>query len=96
MYEYKTQYELYNRVKPALNVKLRLLKNSDYSNISKKDIWNYLKNTKWVNSVNLTLAEIVNDIIHADNKEIDIYLKKVKNGGILWIIYTLHWEYYLY
>ena len=96
MYEFKTQYELYNRVKPALNVKLRLLKNSDYSNISKKDIWNYLKNTKWVNSVNLTLAEIVNDIIHADNKEIDIYLKKVKNGGILWIIYTLHWEYYLY
>ncbi len=83
MYEFKTQYELYNRVKPALNVKLRLLKNSDYSNISKKDIWNYLKNTKWVNSVNLTLAEIVNDIIHADNKEIDIYLKKVKNGGIL-------------
>ena len=63
-----------------MNVKLRLLKNSDYKNIDKIDIWNYLKISKWKNSINLTISEMVNDIIHADNKDIDIYLKKYKKN----------------
>ena len=76
MYEYKSQQELYQNLIPALNVKIRLLKNSNYNHITKKDIWNYLKNNKWSSSINLTISEMVNDIIHADNKEIDIYIKK--------------------
>lgn len=80
MYEYKSQKELYDAIGPAMNVKLRLLKNSEYDNITKEDIWNYLRDSKWKSSVDLTLAEIVNDIIHADNKDIDIYLEKNKNG----------------
>ncbi|MEE3343320.1 MAG: post-transcriptional regulator [Bacilli bacterium] len=78
MHEYKSQLELYQNLIPALNVKLRLLKNSNYPNITKQDIWNYLKNNKWTNSINLTISEMVNDIIHADNKEIDIYINKTK------------------
>lgn len=81
MYEYKSQKELYETLIPAFNVKLRLLKEGEYDSIKRIDIWNYLKVNKWVNSVDLTLADMVNDIIHADNKEIDIYLKKKK--GIL-------------
>ena len=80
MYEYKSQRELYLSLIPALNVKLRLLKNSDYKNIDKIDMWNYLKISKWKNSINLTISEMVNDIIHADNKDIDIYLKKYKKN----------------
>ncbi|MBR3162208.1 MAG: hypothetical protein IKF19_06730 [Bacilli bacterium] len=76
MYEYKSQLELYKNLIPALNVKIRLLKKSNYNHISKKDIWNYLKNNKWNSSINLTISEMVNDIIHADNKEIDIYKNK--------------------
>ena len=76
MYEYKSQQELYQNLIPALNVKLRLLKKNNYENITKKDVWNYLKTNKWTNSINLTISEMVNDIIHADNKEIDIYMKK--------------------
>ena len=78
MYEYKSQKELYNNLIPALNVKLRLLKNNNYDNITSIDIWNYLKNNKWRTSIDLTLADMVNDIIHTDNKDIDIYLKKNK------------------
>ena len=78
MYEYKSQKELYNNLIPALNVKLRLLKNSNYNDITKRDIWNYLKVNKWQNSINLTISEMVNDIIHADNKEIEIFKKKTK------------------
>ena len=76
MYEFTSQKELYKKLKPAFNVKLRLLKNTDYKNITNKDIWNYLKDNKWCKSINLTLADMVNDIIHADNKAIDIYIKK--------------------
>ena len=76
MYEYKNQLELYQNLIPALNVKIRLLKKSNYNHITKKDIWNYLKNNKWSSSINLTISEMVNDIIHADNKEIDIYKNK--------------------
>lgn len=85
MYEYKNQKELYDAIKPAMNVKLRLLKDSQYDNITCEDIWNYLRDSKWRSSVDLTLAEIVNDIIHADNKDIDIYLRKNKKdyeGGM--------------
>ena len=80
MHEYKSQKELYQNLIPALNVKLTLLKNNNYNNITKIDIWNYLKITKWSKSVNLTLAEMVNDIIHKHNIYIDIYLRKTKKN----------------
>jgi len=80
MYEYKSQQDLYEGLLPAINVKLKMLKNSEYQYITKEDIWNFLKETKWKNSVDLTLGEMVNDIIHIENKDIDIYLKdKLKN-----------------
>lgn len=80
MYEYKSQQELYEGLIPAINVKLKMLKNSEYQYVTKEDIWNFLKETKWKNSVDLTLGEMVNDIIHIENKDIDIYLKdKLKN-----------------
>ena len=82
MYEFSSQKELYKSLLPAFNVKLRLLKKNNYDHITKKDIWNYLKNNKWCKSINLTLADMVNDIIHADNKDIDIYLKKNKREDI--------------
>ncbi len=68
MYEYKTQDELYQGLIPALNVKLKQLKRSN-SNITKDDIWNYLKESKWKTSVDLTLADMVQDIIRTDNQE---------------------------
>ena len=78
MYEYKTQKELYLNLVPALNVKLRLLKNSKYLTITKEDIWNYLKENKWKTSVDLTLADMVQDIIHVNNDELAKFLNKEK------------------
>lgn len=78
MNEYKTQLDLYKGLIPALNVKLRLLKNKNYTNIKKEDIWNYLKETKWKTSINLTLADMVQDIIHTDNEEIFSYFNQNK------------------
>lgn len=80
MYEYKNQEELYQALIPAMNVKLKLLKNTEYNYITKEDIWNYLKINKWQSSIDLTLGEMVNDIIKLEPKSIDTYLKdKLKN-----------------
>ena len=42
MDEYKSMRELFNSLKPAFDVKLRLI-NKDYDYITRTDIWNYLK-----------------------------------------------------
>ncbi len=78
MREYKNQYELYRGLIPAMNVKLKLLRQNDYKNITREDIWNYLKDYKWKSSIDLTLADMVQDIIHVDNLEI---VRFVQNKG---------------
>ena len=78
MYEFKSQKELYQGLIPAMNVKLKYLKKSNYKDITKEDIWNCLKETKWKNSVDLTLADMVQDIIHTDNLELVQFKEKNK------------------
>lgn len=80
MYEYKNQTELYQGLIPALNVKIKYLKKSNHKDITKEDIWNYLKETKWKNSIDLTLADMVQDIIHTDNSELIAYKEKNKES----------------
>ena len=75
MMEFRSQKELYLNLIPALNVKMKLLKRNKMNNITKEDIWNYLRDNKWKNSVDLTLADMVNDIIHVDNNEVSNYKK---------------------
>lgn len=54
--------ELKERVMPALRKK-----SSDFKRLgldySEEDIWLYLKQNKWMKSKNLSLNEIVNDIL---------------------------------
>ena len=76
--EYKTQKELYLNLVPALNVKMKSLKRDNYKDITKEDIWNYLKDTKWKFSIDLTLSDMVNDIIKTDNIDIKNYKLKDK------------------
>ncbi|MBQ2872377.1 MAG: hypothetical protein IJE89_00035 [Bacilli bacterium] len=68
--EFTSQLELYKKVLPAFNVKKRLILNSKYKNITNENIWIYLINYKWRNSNNLTLSDIVNDIITVNLEEV--------------------------
>lgn len=72
---YKDQKELFNILSGAFNVKLRLI-NKEYNYIKKIDIWNYLKINKWCKDKNLSLSEMVNDIIKVDITKVDIFLKQ--------------------
>ena len=64
--EFKSAKELYKRVLPALKVKKRLLLKKGIK-ISENDIFNYLVKEKWSKGLNLTLSDIVSDIINVDD-----------------------------
>lgn len=80
MFEYKSQEELYEGLMPALNTRMKYLKRNKIKDITKEDIWNYLKETKWKNSIDLTLADMVQDILHTDSSEIISYKQKEKKN----------------
>ena len=65
--EFESVLELKNRVMPALLITEERLKNKGY-NISTEDIWFYLKQNKWCKDKDLTLNEVVNDILKLDGK----------------------------
>jgi hypothetical protein len=60
--------ELYERVIQCLELNVKLL-NDQNIETNKEDIWNYLSN-KWKNSNNLTLFDIVNDIMILDGNNL--------------------------
>lgn len=72
---FSSKEELYDRVKPALNAKVQEMHRLGYSYITIQDVWNYLIQVKWLISKDLTLADLIHDILHAENKKIDEYLK---------------------
>ncbi len=74
-YEFSSKEELFQRVKPALNAKVGELHRFGYTYINQMDVWNYLIENIWIKSKDLMLSDIVNDILHTDNKKIDAYLK---------------------
>ena len=77
--EYKSQKDLYMNLVPALNVKVKLLKRNNYKNITREDIWNYLKEIRWIKSKGLSLAEMVSDVLNTEDAYIDNYLRHKLN-----------------
>ena len=65
--EFESVLELKNRVMPALLLKEENLRREGYD-VSFEDIWFYLKQNKWCKDKDLTLNEVVNDILKLDGK----------------------------
>lgn len=62
---YQTQEELYKSLISVLRVKERVNRYYGYD-ITGEMMWNYLSSNKWCNDKNLSLAQVVNDIIVLD------------------------------
>lgn len=62
--------ELYKRLVPALNSKVKELEKNGIRNIKKEDLWNYFIKNRWENINSLSLSEIVDDILNIDNNVI--------------------------
>ena len=78
--EFTTLEQLYERLKPALRTKMREMRSLGYSYIREEDIWNYLKEVKWVSSKNLLLFEMVRDVLNVDNGSVDSYVRQKLNS----------------
>lgn len=78
---FNTLKDLYNRVTPALKSKVRELERNQVFFVTEKDIWDCLRKTKWKEETDLTLFDIVNDILFIEEKELYnfINLKKQPN-----------------
>ena len=68
--------DLYQLLLPALKSKKREMKLSKNSYIKEIDIWNYIKDNIWQNSNNLTLSDMVSDILNTDNDLIGNYVAR--------------------
>ena len=73
--EFNNVSELYQRLLPALRTKVIDLKRAGYDYLTVEDVWNYLKESKWKESHNLALHEMVSDILNSENIVIDDYFK---------------------
>ena len=77
--EFKSLKELYERVKPALYSKLKETKRLGLKYVTETDIWNFLVENVWKSKENLELHELINDILYANNYELNEYaMKKVE------------------
>jgi UTP-glucose-1-phosphate uridylyltransferase len=74
--KFESLTELYKRMKPALTAKKNEFQRLGIKYIKEEDIWNYLKETKWGKSINLSLSEMVNDVLNSDNYKIESYVQK--------------------
>ena len=77
--EFTSLEEWYSRLKPAFNTKRREIIRIVYNYIKIEDIWNYLKEVKWKKANNLSLYEMVSDVLNVDDAIIDGYLKQKLN-----------------
>lgn len=64
--EFNSIRDLYKKVLPALKIKKREM-NKKGINVNEIDIFNNLVKTKWKKKVNLSLNEVVNDILNYQN-----------------------------
>ena len=74
-FEFSSLKELYNHIKPALETKASEMHRLGFDYIKCEDIWNYLKENKWKKSSDLSLYEMINDVLNTDNVLIDTYVK---------------------
>lgn len=64
--EFNSIMDLYKKVLPALKIKKREMKKRGIEK-SESDIFNHLIKTRWSKMVNLSLNEVVNDILNYQN-----------------------------
>ena len=79
---FKSVDDLYIRLLPALKSKKKILNRSGYSYINEKDIWDTLRIKKWKDHSNLMLCDMVNDILHTDDKVFGNFFRERNNEQV--------------
>lgn len=72
--QFSNLYELKQRLVPALRNRKRSLKNQNII-VTEDELWNYFTNNYWKKSINLSLFQMVDDILNREvilNKQDDV------------------------
>ena len=77
---FDSEKELYDRIMPALRSKKKILLKKGLKRVTEKDVWDFMKEHVWVDSMGLELCDMVDTILHAEESLIiefyhDKYLK---------------------
>lgn len=75
--KFSTEEELYKRVLPALTSKVCELERKNIKDIKQKDIWQMLKQTRWMTAHDLMLSDIVSDIMNLNPLDIEAYYSDI-------------------
>ena len=73
--------ELYQRVFPALKTKKDEINLQFKSHIKEIQVWQYMRNKRWNEIVDLTLGDIINDILNTNNEDIYFYIKNNRSDN---------------
>lgn len=71
--EFKSLDDLFKRLKPALYSKVIELKRMGLEYIKEEDIFNYLVENSWTKKDNLSITDLINDILYLDKNLITNY-----------------------
>ena len=80
-YEFASVLDLKAHVKPALDSKVKEMQRRNIKYVNQDDIFEYLRNMVWPLKSNLTLYNIVDDILNTDNKVFCNYVINKKMSG---------------
>ena len=75
--KFKSLNELYTRLFPAFNTRKKELHMRGID-VREIDLWNYLKENVWLNSTQLSIYEMVSDIMNLDELKLKNYINKTK------------------
>ena len=80
--KFNSEEELYNRLLPAIKTKKNEIKRMGINYILEEDIYNALKLGNWQYKTNLTLSDMVDDILNTNNVDISSYCIKERKNKI--------------
>lgn len=72
--EIKSLSDLYRLLHPAFKSKKREMHDLKYFYVSEMDLWDYMTENVWEKSTNLTISDMVDDILNMDNDKIASYI----------------------
>ena len=76
-FKFSSLNELYTRLYPAFNTrKVELLRQG--IEVREIDLWNFLKESVWIDNKNLSIYDMVSDIMKIDEVKLKDYINKTK------------------
>ena len=72
--EINSLQDLYRLLLPALRTKKKEMHDLKHLYIKEEDIWEYMRESVWMDAVNLTLSDMVDNILNTDNDKIASFM----------------------